>query len=196
MTEEAPLNYALMSPVPLPKTLLLVNNFIVNTTKFLNRFSGECELKIADVSSKITSTQTALSVLEAKLRSVPGIEDFDPTTATAAAEPLSSPSPSSESAEGAGAVSTAAISELGGEREATSSTALVVAADAPPSNLRKASQHPRYRKFFKMLGMRIPVQACQQKMSAELPDEDTSILERPDELVELSPEEAEEEEGQ
>ena len=35
-------------------------------------------------------------------------------------------------------------------------------------------------------------QACQQKMSVELPDEDSSILERPDELVML--EEGEEEE--
>ena len=45
-----------------------VNNFVVNTTKFLNRFSGECELKLVDVSNRITSTQTLLCVLECKLR--------------------------------------------------------------------------------------------------------------------------------
>lgn len=74
------------------------------------------------------------------------------------------------------------------------STALVVAdADAPPaSNMRKASEHPRFRKFFKMMGMRIPIQACQQKMSVELPDDDVGILERPDEWVELLPGEEEE----
>jgi hypothetical protein len=36
--DEAPANYSALSPVPLPKTLLLVNNFILNTTQFLNRF--------------------------------------------------------------------------------------------------------------------------------------------------------------
>eukprot|EP00615_Pteridomonas_danica_P001944 CAMPEP_0114355166 /NCGR_PEP_ID=MMETSP0101-20121206/20023_1 /TAXON_ID=38822 ORGANISM="Pteridomonas danica, Strain PT" /NCGR_SAMPLE_ID=MMETSP0101 /ASSEMBLY_ACC=CAM_ASM_000211 /LENGTH=97 /DNA_ID=CAMNT_0001496993 /DNA_START=294 /DNA_END=587 /DNA_ORIENTATION=+ len=64
------------------------------------------------------------------------------------------------------------------------STALVVS-ESIPSNMKHASDHPRYRKFFKMLGMRIPMQACKQKMAIELPDEDVSILERPDDLVEL-----------
>ncbi len=36
--DDAPLNYGAINPIPLPKTLLLVNNFVVNTTRFLNRF--------------------------------------------------------------------------------------------------------------------------------------------------------------
>ena len=31
------MNLKLIDPVPLPKTLLLINNFVVNTTQFLNQ---------------------------------------------------------------------------------------------------------------------------------------------------------------
>jgi hypothetical protein len=41
--------------------------------------------------------------------------------------------------------------------------------------------------------MHIPLPACQQKMSVELPDDDLSLLERPDEMVEMSPEDMEDE---
>ena len=38
MDDGAPLNLQILPPIPLPKTLILVNNFVVNATKFLNRF--------------------------------------------------------------------------------------------------------------------------------------------------------------
>jgi hypothetical protein len=41
-----------VSPVPLPKTLLVVNNFIINTTRFLNHFSNTCEEKLMRVSRR------------------------------------------------------------------------------------------------------------------------------------------------
>ena len=36
-TEEAPMNLRLINPIPLPKTLVLVNNFVITTTDFLNQ---------------------------------------------------------------------------------------------------------------------------------------------------------------
>ena len=46
--------------------------------------SGECELKLADVSQRITSTETTLALLECKLRSIPGLEyDGAPMKGTA-----------------------------------------------------------------------------------------------------------------
>jgi hypothetical protein len=48
--------------------------------------SGECELKLADVSQRITSTETTLALLECKLRSIPGLEyDGAPPPSAAAA---------------------------------------------------------------------------------------------------------------
>lgn len=47
-----------VKPVPLPKTLLLVNNFVLNTTRFLNHFSTACEDKLLGVSVVVTECNT------------------------------------------------------------------------------------------------------------------------------------------
>jgi Subunit CCDC53 of WASH complex len=55
--------------VPIQKTILAVNNFIVNTTTFLNDFSQDCEGKFMKISSRITDLETLLMIFEAKLNS-------------------------------------------------------------------------------------------------------------------------------
>ena len=48
-----------------------MNNFIVNTTIFLNDFSNNCEAKFAKVCSRISDLETTLMIFEAKLNSLP-----------------------------------------------------------------------------------------------------------------------------
>lgn len=55
--------------MPIQKTILAVNNFIVNTTMFLNNFSHDCEGKFMKISSRITDLETLLMIFEAKLNS-------------------------------------------------------------------------------------------------------------------------------
>ena len=57
--------------LPIHSTLMLINNFVINTTSFLNQFSETIEKKISSVSSKVTELEIMLAVLEAKLNSVP-----------------------------------------------------------------------------------------------------------------------------
>ena len=38
--------------MPLQKTILAVNNFVINTTSFLNHFSNNCEHKLAKISGR------------------------------------------------------------------------------------------------------------------------------------------------
>ncbi|XP_077251715.1 uncharacterized protein LOC143890928 [Tasmannia lanceolata] len=57
------------------RTLYLVNIFIVNTTRFLNRFSAICEEKLADV-HRILRLDATLTLLEVKLRSIDGVGEF------------------------------------------------------------------------------------------------------------------------
>ena len=59
-----------MKAVPIQKTILAVNNFIVNTTVFLNNFSSDCEGKFMKISSRITDLETLLMIFEAKLNSI------------------------------------------------------------------------------------------------------------------------------
>ncbi|XP_069376524.1 WASH complex subunit 3 isoform X2 [Paralichthys olivaceus] len=52
-----------------------LNQFVVHTVRFLNRFSTVCEEKLANISLRIQQIETTLCILEAKLSSIPGLED-------------------------------------------------------------------------------------------------------------------------
>mmetsp|Transcript_2367 Transcript_2367/g.5115 ORF Transcript_2367/g.5115 Transcript_2367/m.5115 type:complete len:233 (+) Transcript_2367:169-867(+) len=217
--DDTPLDYSNIPPIPLPKTILLVNHFVVSTANFLNRFSGECELQLTQVSQRITSVQTNLSLLECKLRSVPGLEqpaEAQPTASSSGQEPTPAPDanpgansstdvssgtkadagdsgpagPADPGRGGRGGSPGVPGGDKGGDNdgEATGLEGAGPLTAGPPR--RRASEHPRFRKFFKMAQMHVPLQACQHKMAAELPGEDPGILERPGDLVEMTAEEA------
>ncbi|XP_010249390.1 PREDICTED: WASH complex subunit CCDC53-like [Nelumbo nucifera] len=52
------------------RTLYLVNIFIVNMVRFLNRFSALCEEKLAHVHRRILQLDASLTLLEAQLTSI------------------------------------------------------------------------------------------------------------------------------
>ena len=86
---DAQIDYTLVEPLPYKKTLCYVNNFIINTTQFLNRFSYLCEQKLGKVSRDIQRLEITMSILEAKLNSIPELEGTVPTSAPSA--PSTSP---------------------------------------------------------------------------------------------------------
>ena len=55
-------------------SIILINNFISTTTIFFDNFIDDTQLKISNISNKVTELETLLSVLEAKLNSVPCLE--------------------------------------------------------------------------------------------------------------------------
>jgi len=68
------IDYTAVDPLPYKKTLAYVNHFIINTTQFLNRFSYLCEQKLNDVSRDIQRLEITMSILEAKLNSIPELD--------------------------------------------------------------------------------------------------------------------------
>ncbi|TMW66083.1 hypothetical protein Poli38472_003848 [Pythium oligandrum] len=70
---DLPVDLSQLSMIPMPKTLLLVNNFVANTTRFLNHFAHECEERITRVSTNLTRVEIMLAILEAKLNSIPDL---------------------------------------------------------------------------------------------------------------------------
>uniref|UniRef100_A0A7S2BZZ9 WASH complex subunit 3 n=1 Tax=Florenciella parvula TaxID=236787 RepID=A0A7S2BZZ9_9STRA len=194
-SEEAPINLKLINPVPLPKTLMLVNNFIVNTTKFLNKFSGEAELKLSDVSSRITGIETCLSVLEKKLGSVPGLDyDAPPDNLPPAGsdtQPGDAPPGADAPAQGpATRPPPPPKRDAGGEAAADPDAGAIVVAEGADGEggdgegeggaadgMVAVSEHPEYRKYFKMVKMGVPVGSIMQKMGLEMPHLDGAMLE-------------------
>ncbi|KAF1334500.1 putative coiled-coil protein, partial [Globisporangium splendens] len=70
---ELPVDLSQLPMIPMSKSLLLVNNFVANTTRFLNHFANECEERITRVSANLTRVEIMLAILEAKLNSIPDL---------------------------------------------------------------------------------------------------------------------------
>jgi WASH complex subunit CCDC53 len=154
-------------PVPIQATLVLVNNFIVNTTKFLNTFSESCEIKIANVSKKLNDLEITLSVLEAKLNSIPGLDGFSSSDLPSAQQtaPATQAPPASDSSAAPPAPAAAAA-----------------AAPPPPAaDGVTVSTHPDYAEFFKLQRLGVPPPVIQGKMRAA--GLDPSVLDTPDMIL-------------
>lgn len=85
-----------MGAIPTRRTLLIINNFIINTTDFMNKFAALCERKLNRVAQQLTKLEIVLSLLEAKLESIPWLSDV-------AQQPVPTPSATPAAAAGAGA---------------------------------------------------------------------------------------------
>ncbi|KAG6604508.1 putative coiled-coil protein [Phytophthora cinnamomi] len=81
---ELPVDLSQLPSIPAAKSLLLINNFVANTTRFLNHFAHECEERIARVSDNVTRVEILLAILEAKLNSIPDLNVSDAEVAAAA----------------------------------------------------------------------------------------------------------------
>ena len=146
-----------IKPVPMALTLILINNFMISTTNFVNSFSETVEKKISNISSKVTELEILLAVLEAKLNSIPGLEfssgDLPPTA------PPSSSAPATSVPAGALPSSSTAPAQ-----------AAPAAAAAPPPPPQQAGiaakDHPSYAPFFKMLRVGVPQPVVTGKVTA------------------------------
>lgn len=74
---DLPVDLSQLPMIPMAKSLLLVNNFVANTTRFLNHFANDCEERITRVSTSLTRVEILLAILEAKLDSIPDLEVTD-----------------------------------------------------------------------------------------------------------------------
>ncbi|GMF42968.1 unnamed protein product [Phytophthora fragariaefolia] len=80
---ELPVDLSQLPAVPAAKSLVLLNNFVANTTRFLNHFAHECEERMARVSHNVTRVEILLAILEAKLNSIPDLSVSDAEVAAA-----------------------------------------------------------------------------------------------------------------
>ncbi len=160
--------------IPYRNTLSHVNNFIINTTQFLNRFSYLCEEKLRNVSRDVQRLDIMLRILEEKLRSIPGIESA-PAPADMPLAPVVVSAGESSVVKDAPVVAAAASAV-----PAAPAAPAVPAAPAAPAALAaqpdgeavmealpSAREDPRYAKYFKMLDLKIPLVQVQQKMTMD-----------------------------
>jgi WASH complex subunit CCDC53 len=149
------------NPIPHRKVLIMINQFVVTTTRFLNRFANLCEDKLSAVSSDISKLQTTMSILETKLSSVPGLDAAATAADTSAIPDVEQSNPTSNSA-------------------STTSTTASTVAPATPSGP-PAKEDPTYMAYFKLIRLGMPLEQVKLKCQAE--GNDPNVLDHPDEPI-------------
>jgi WASH complex subunit CCDC53 len=160
---QAPIDYNTVEPIPYNKTVSIVNHFVINTTQFLNKFSYLCETKLATVARNLERLETTMSILEAKLASIPGLEGI-----TAAQTPLQS-IPQNEAVANGAPQPSPSPSTLGSVPPPSAPPPASGAAPSsapPPVVMTKLKDHPEYATYFKMLRLGIPPPQIKMKMEA------------------------------
>lgn len=153
-----------MPAIQQKRTVAFLNQFVVHTVQFLNRFSTVCEEKLADLSLRIQQIETTLNILDAKLSSIPGLEDV-----TVEVSPLSVTAVPNES-----------HSESASEQPQQDSTqdSGPQESEVSSDNILTVAKDPRYARYLKMVQVGVPVMAIRNKMLSEGLDPD--LLEKPD----------------
>ncbi|XP_062348079.1 WASH complex subunit 3 isoform X3 [Cinclus cinclus] len=147
------------------RTVAFLNQFVVHTVQFLNRFSTVCEEKLSALSLRIQQIETTLNILDAKLSSIPGLEDVKFEVSSANVSSVTN-----------GPVAQAATdqqtSQNNTQEEGLQKTEVVT------ENVTTVAKDPRYARYLKMVQVGVPVMAIRNKMISEGLNPD--LLETPD----------------
>ncbi|XP_050752783.1 WASH complex subunit 3 isoform X2 [Gymnogyps californianus] len=147
------------------RTVAFLNQFVVHTVQFLNRFSTVCEEKLSALSLRIQQIETTLNILDAKLSSIPGLEDVKFEVSSANMNRVTN-----------GPVAQATTDQQTAQNdiheEGLQKTEVVT------ENVRTVAKDPRYARYLKMVQVGVPVMAIRNKMISEGLNPD--LLETPD----------------
>lgn len=149
------------------RIVAFLNQFIVHTVRFLNRFSTVCEEKLATVSLRIQQIETTLSILEAKLASIPGLEEV---TVDGVRPSAVTNGPAVEGSRATGPPVEASQQTQVAPQEPK--------AEVPAENIMTVAKDPRYARYLKMVQVGVPAMAIKNKMVLE--GLDPSLLDTPD----------------
>ncbi|XP_034982920.1 WASH complex subunit 3 isoform X2 [Zootoca vivipara] len=153
------------------RTVAFLNQFVVHTVQFLNRFSTVCEEKLSALSLRIQQIETTLNILDAKLSSIPGLEDVKfEVSSTSVNSVTNGPVPQ---------VSVDPQStNVSPQLESTSHEMGQQKTEGATENIITVAKDPRYARYLKMVQVGVPVMAIRNKMISEGLNPD--LLETPD----------------
>ena len=144
------------------RMVAFLNQFVVHTVWFLNHFSTVCEEKLADLSLRIQQIETTLNILDAKLTSIPGLDDV-----TFEVSPISVTRITNET-----------HCETTSEQSQQFTRLWTQESEVTPENILTVVKDPRKARYLEMVQVGVPVTAIRNKMISE--GLDPGFLERPD----------------
>ncbi|XP_033470804.1 WASH complex subunit 3 [Epinephelus lanceolatus] len=158
------------------RVVAYLNQFVVHTVRFLNRFSTVCEEKLSNISLRIQQIETTLCILEAKLSSIPGLEDVT-IEGLSQRQPAQANGPTNTSQSQTDGPPAGTLPPTEPAQTAPDSAA-TPKAEAAAENVMTVAKDPRYARYLKMVQVGVPVMAIKNKMVLE--GLDPSLLDTPD----------------
>ncbi|NXY87322.1 WASC3 protein, partial [Alcedo cyanopectus] len=141
------------------RTVAFLNQFVVHTVQFLNRFSTVCEEKLSALSLRIQQIETTLNILDAKLSSIPGLEDVKLEVSSANMNSVTN-GPVAQATDQQTTVPPQSgqnnIHEEGLQKS-----------EVVTENVTTVAKDPRYARYLKMVQVGVPVMAIRNKMISE-----------------------------
>ncbi|XP_009585985.1 PREDICTED: WASH complex subunit CCDC53, partial [Fulmarus glacialis] len=132
-----------------------------------------CKQKLSALSLRIQQIETTLNILDAKLSSIPGLEDVKFEVSSANMNSVTNGPVAQASADQQTAVSPQSANNI--HEEGLQKTEVVT------ENVRTVAKDPRYARYLKMVQVGVPVMAIRNKMISEGLNPD--LLETPDAAV-------------
>ncbi|XP_020503387.1 WASH complex subunit 3 [Labrus bergylta] len=158
------------------RVVAYLNQFVVHTVRFLNRFSTVCEEKLSNISLRIQQIETTLCILEAKLSSIPGLEDVT-IEGSSQQQPVQSNGPTTTIQSQTEVPPPAVLPPPVTAPEPTI-TETIEEDNTAAENVMTVCKDPRYARYLKMVQVGVPVLAIRNKMVLE--GLDPNLLDTPD----------------
>lgn len=179
-------------PASVYPTLALLNNFLLTSHEFLNSFSERIDKKLGNVSSRISQLEILLSIIEAKLNSIPDSDTNQTNISVPVSgglpEPQSSsavppPAPTKPTAPPPPSIPPTTNANVEEENKTESETEAPSAGNSSiPAGMIEACNHPTYAPFIKMLKVGVPAPVVMNKLTAA--GLDPSVVNDPNKLIE------------
>lgn len=177
-------------PIQTRKLMILVNDYVVNTCRFLNRFHAVCEDKLHKVSERLTRTEITMSILESKINSVDYVAGIQTTASYTAdlpevrTEPTEAPTPAAAPAPDAAPPAQTGTQSPAPAQPAPAEEEAPAPAPAGAAQFYRYDQHPEYKHYFLLLRLGVSKATIIQKIQVNGENFDISILDHePEELT-------------
>ncbi|KAM4677618.1 WASH complex subunit 3 [Discoglossus pictus] len=156
------------------RTVAFLNQFVVHTVQFLNRFSTVCEEKLSALSLRIQQIETTLNILDAKLSSIPGLEDVKVETQSVPQNNIiNGHVPLQNDTQNLAVSPQSTVTPQNPVNDTTPQKE-----EIQTENATTVAKDPRYARYLKMVQVGVPVMAIRNKMVSEGLNPD--LLETPD----------------
>lgn len=136
-------------PIQQKRTIAFVNGFIMQTVSFLNNFAQSCESQFMELEYRMQKLEASLLILESQLSSIETLKSVVPETENSVSENIK--------------VNDTTVPSIIENQE----NEIVLPEIESKSEEMKVKLDLVYKKFFKMVKVRVPVEAVKLKMQSE-----------------------------